>query len=66
MSTVEDPETTGETDLADLLPTGSIEPEGAEADPLDLSVPAGRLSSQTDLAVDAAPESVADQETSSR
>ena len=61
MSTVEDPETTGEADLADLLPTGSIEPQVAEADPLDLSVPAGLLSSQTDLAVDEAPESVADQ-----
>ena len=51
MSTVEDPETTGEADLADLLPTGSIEPQVAEADPLDLSVPAGLLSSQTDLAI---------------
>ncbi|MCH2442373.1 MAG: transcription termination/antitermination protein NusG [Acidimicrobiales bacterium] len=61
MSTVEDPETTGEADLADLLPTGSIEPQVAEADPLDLSVPAGLLSSQTDLSVDEAPESVADQ-----
>ena len=61
MSTVEDPETTGEADLADLLPTGSIEPQVAEADPLDLSVPAGLLSSQTDLVVDEAPESVADQ-----
>ena len=61
MSTVEDPETTGEADLADLLPTGSIDPQVAEADPLDLSVPAGLLSSQTDLVVDEAPESVADQ-----
>ena len=61
MSTVEDPETTGEADLADLLPTGSIDPQVAEADPLDLSVPAGLLSSQTDLSVDEAPESVADQ-----
>jgi len=61
MSTVEDPETTGETDLADLLPTGSIEPQVAEADPLDLSVPAGLLASQTDLAVDEASEPAADQ-----
>jgi len=61
MSTVEDPETTGETDLADLLPTGSIEPQVAEADPLDLSVPPGLLTSQTDLAVDEEPEPAADQ-----
>ena len=61
MSTVEDPETTGEADLADLLPTGSIEPRVAEADPLDLSVPAGLLASQTDLAVDEASEPAADQ-----
>ncbi len=61
MSTVEDPETTGEADLADLLPTGSIEPQVAEADPLDLSVPPGLLTSQTDLAVDEEPEPAADQ-----
>ena len=60
MSTVEDPETTGEADLADLLPTGSIEPQVAEADPLDLSVPPGLLTSQTDLAVDEEPEPAAD------
>ena len=59
MSTVEDPETTGETDMADLLPTGSIEPRVAEADPLDLSVPPGLLTSQTDLAVDEEPEPAA-------
>ena len=43
MSTVEDSETTGEADLADLLPTGSIEPQVAGADPLDLSDPVGLL-----------------------
>ena len=62
MSTVEDPETTGEADLADLLPTGSIEPQVVEADPLDLPVPAGLLASQTDQPVaDEEPEPVTDQ-----
>ena len=61
MSTVEDPETTGEADLADLLPTGSIEPPVAEADPLDPSDPAGFLASQTGLVVGEAPDSAVDQ-----
>ena len=61
MSTVEDPETTGEADLADLLPTGSIEPPVAEADPLDPSDPAGFLAPPTDLVVGAAPDSAAGQ-----
>jgi len=61
MSTVEDPETTGEADLADLLPTGSIEPSVAEADPLDLSDSDGLLASQTDLVVDEALGPAADQ-----
>ena len=62
MSTVEDSETTGEADLADLLPTGSIEPQVAEADPLDLSVSAGLLASQTDQPVaDEEPEPATDQ-----
>ena len=61
MSTVEDPETVSGESLADLLPTGSVEPEVAEADPLDLSVPDEEVLVEPEFASDAASEPSADE-----
>ena len=67
MSTVEDPETFSGESLADLLPTGSVEPEVPEADPLDLSAPAEESPSEEapaepEYASDTAPEPPADED----
>ena len=67
MSTVEDPETFSGESLADLLPTGSVEPEVPEADPLDLSAPAEESSAEEvpaepESASDTAPEPPADED----
>ena len=62
MSTVEDPETVSGESLADLLPTGSVEPEVAEADPLDLSVPTEQAPAEPESPSGAAPETSTDED----